>query len=321
MVKVDTLCVLTRFSPAIALLAAHCILIYPAGIRGGGYVVQCHWASDDECMQRVYYYGFSPATFSPATAYTLVTHMFVHGNAEHVLGNVFSLSSTLLEFGGSGMRESIEETRSTVVLRRTLGSFLVMIVGGALGGVGGQLFYNDSKLLKYKIDAARLKGSNALSGAAGRLAEAASSVAPLSTTASTGGFFSRAVEKVAAPIRSWKADTVVKIQEQVNENSFMCGASAGVCALSGFNLTYYKRPVTSVAIVLPEIISLSVDAARFVSAVFSGENARDRGSSPSFYSLLPGQTVGHAAHVGGFVAGCILGKIWSYVSPRREDKN
>lgn len=89
------------------------------------------------------------------------------------------------------------------------------------------------------------------------------------------------------------------VHKATADRVFVCGASAGISALCGFNAAYYGRWVSGIMSLLPAVAALF-----------------DEGERSSF---LPGgdSATGHAAHVGGFVVGAILGFIWKRtVRPR-----
>lgn len=428
MVKVDTVCMCLRLAPLGILVAVHC---------SGG-----HWRSDDEARHRALRYGFSVELFSERPL-SVLTHIFVHISTEHLLSNVFSLASTLLEFGGEdSIRDNVEEDELPVVATRSLGSLVVMTLGGMLGGLGGQLLYNRSKVAQRKKEAQRLlsekqrlrrredggswkeretvvgeprkgmskirkpnmsrlwtddgsllarsfleqkaaasgRGSTSAGaereatrsaleqqpegglkpsessaarrrGAPSTFAESytaglrarviqkmrgfidpddgamghetrdddayhgssasASSSSPGSAGGGGGGpgaFLTRTLRGVYLSAQAWNATKAAEAQALLSRRMLMCGASAGVCALSGFNLTYYRRPVTALCLAVPEVVLL-------VREFFHAEDAIG-----VWKTLLPGQTVGHAAHVGGFLVGCVMGCVWHRLAPLSRER-
>ncbi|EPY21398.1 rhomboid-like protein [Strigomonas culicis] len=339
--KIDPLCALIRLAPVGVMLLVHCVHVVPSATnpldlargRPKVYYVSVRWPTDGECLQRVLRYGFSVNAFEN-NRWTLLTHLFIHGSTDHLASNLFSLSSALMEFGGTDLHSNMTEWRVLTNVRRMLGSVAVMVIGGVVGGLGFQLLYNDSKMLPYRRELERLRGGSghaaAGDGVAGKLAHAVQHAGEQLTAAVKGGgggsaampppnatsatiaissdnVFSRALAGAGRHLSSWKAQAQLKLQEHMNDSMFMCGASAGICAVAGFNVTYYRRPMCALCIVLPELIT-------FGQQLYAG---RSGGGEGFWYTLLPGTTVGHAAHVGGFLAGVAMGTIARQLWPRR----
>ncbi|KEG05319.1 putative serine peptidase, Clan S-, family S54, partial [Trypanosoma grayi] len=130
MVHVDLTCAAIRLTPVWICIAAHC--------SNGD------WPTSLEAAIRVIDYGFSMETFRRRPE-VLLTHLFVHANDAHLRGNMAALVTTLIGFGGSSVEENLMETSITKCIRRTLSSLVVFIGGGIIGGLGGQLLFNDAQ--------------------------------------------------------------------------------------------------------------------------------------------------------------------------------
>ncbi|EKF26264.1 hypothetical protein MOQ_010052 [Trypanosoma cruzi marinkellei] len=262
MVCVDLTCVAIRLTPVWVCLIAY----YPNGRP----------PTPLQALVRVMDYGFSVEAFKRKPI-VLLTHMFVHANESHLAGNLTSLTATLLEFGGSSVQGNVEEHNVWVSVRRMLGSFAVFIGGGIMGGIGGQLMFNDAQL------ASRHKRWMSL----------------LSVKGETNG---TPLDAVIRRVRNWLERMKYKIDKKWTDSIFMCGASAGICSLAGFNVSYYSRWGTALTMVVPEVIAL---ACSLLSSQTRLANA----------AWLPaGEVVGHAAHVGGFTAGVCIGLVWRWFS-------
>lgn len=330
--RVDPLCAVIRFAPVGVLLAVHC--------------VNGHWPSDDECAERVMEYGFSVDLFRRRPT-SVFTHLFVHISSQHLLSNVFSMAATLTEFGevpDATEEEEREENRASSTppprqasmasqLRnvwaersplsaclRTTGAFLVWAVGGMVGGLGGQLLYNDSTVALRRERATRAK--LAVQDLQQQAASAASSEGGVHIIST----LSRHAHVLRQRYDAFNFTVAAEAQETVNRAMMMCGASAGICALSGFNAVYYRRPITALCMIVPEVVALSVDLVNRCVALLgpkagsSGNrdvDAQRRALQSTWRTLMPGQTVGHAAHVGGFVAGASIAYVWLWAQRRR----
>ncbi|KAG5512464.1 hypothetical protein GH5_08430 [Leishmania sp. Ghana 2012 LV757] len=342
MVRADPICTAIRFAPVLVLLTVHC-----AGGR---------WPTDAECAERVRRYGFSVDLFSKRPVCVL-THLFVHISSHHFLSNALSLAAALVEFGEmsdaaaegaatrlwgtsrsderrmafGGAGESSPTERMALEMRtlwgersrlqacvRAAGAFFVWAVGGAVGGLRCQMLYNDVTLALRRERAAR---------AAAAVADAANSAA----SGVAGGSFveslSGGVKVLRQCAEACNSKLAVPVQEAVNNAMLMCGASAGVCALSGFSAAYYGRPITAFCLVVPEALLLIADLAnRYIallapklgSTAFAAAEAERRALQSTWRILMPGLAVGHAAHVGGFVVGMGMGYCWLWVQKRRR---
>ena len=87
-------------------------------------------------------------------------------------------------------------------------------------------------------------------------------------------------------------ETVIgKVADLQKGWTIMCGASAGITALSGFNASYYGKYVSGGICMVQVVLAAVGDPTAQEPSLFSFGSAR----------------VGHAAHVGGFVCGLVLG--------------
>ncbi|RNF16614.1 putative serine peptidase, Clan S-, family S54 [Trypanosoma conorhini] len=262
MVHVELTCAAIRLTPVWVCLLAY----YQNG----------EWPTQLQALVRVMDYGFSVDAFKRRPI-VLLTHLFVHANDSHLLGNLSALTATLVEFGGPSVVENVEEESAWVSLRRTLGSFVVLVGGGIVGGIGGQLLYNDAQLARRHRRWLSLAGVQEGAG---------------------GG----AVDGVLRRVRNWVDRMNYKIDKRRTDAVFMCGASAGICSLAGFNAAYYQRWGTALAMVVPE----------FVAVVCS--LLRPQAELASAAWLPAGEVVGHAAHIGGFTVGVCMGLAWRWLS-------
>lgn len=284
-IRVYPLHIALRVLPAAALLLVHCS--------------QGTWPTEEVCQRRVLRWGFSLNTWREKP-WTVLTCAFVHISSSHLLSNFFLLLATLAEFGAKpSLRDNLEEECTGNVLQRTIGSWVVMLVGGAVGGVGGQALYNQGCVRHRRSVADERFGTCASPGQDG---------AGLSFQ--LGEFISRAqgtLAKIIARAENYLQHLVADVQEEVHRACIMCGASAGVCALAGFNTVYYQQPLCAIIVVLPEVLSMR--------DVFREDVAR-RG----WHVLVPGTSVGHAAHLGGFAVGASMGCAWRCYQRRRRSR-
>lgn len=329
--RVDPICTVIRFAPIGVLFAAHC---------AGG-----HWPSDEECAERVIRYGFCVNFFRQQPA-SVFTHLFVHISSQHLLSNVFTFAAALMEFGdappASGADEADEadegdptpssqragsmsaqmralwsEHNPLQACLRSVGAFAVWALGGAVGGLGGQLLYNDSTLALRRERTSR--ATQAVLSSQQQLSSQEGGVHVLSTLSQRAHILRQRIE-------AFNSAVAEKAQAAKNDAMMMCGASAGICALSGFNAVYYGRPITAFCFVIPEMVVLSVDLVNHYVALLAPETGscgvpeldeQRKALQSTWHTLLPGQTVGHAAHVGGFLAGAGIGYLWLWVQKRR----
>ncbi|CUG92723.1 transmembrane protein, putative [Bodo saltans] len=90
---------------------------------------------------------------------------------------------------------------------------------------------------------------------------------------------------------------VGSVHKKVAERVFVCGASAGIAALGGFNAVFYGRYLSGMFTLMPALLAV----------VASEEDPQQ----PLFFLNWSGEAyIGHAAHLGGFVCGCLLGAIF-----------
>ncbi|KAG5512119.1 hypothetical protein JKF63_07584 [Porcisia hertigi] len=341
MMHLDPICTTLRLAPIVALFAVHCS--------------DGRWPSDGDCAKRVLRYGFSVERFRERPA-SVLTHLFVHISSRHFISNVLYLASTLIEFGDvmdaatdgvaarlwgdspdeqgrrlsgsagerpttqrmeSGMRVTWGERGFLLACVRSVGAFFVWTVGGVAGGPLSQMLYNNITLALRRKRAARAAAAAAFSGVTDKV---------------EGGVGSQILRSLLQGVRAlrhrveaWNSDLAVSAQEAVNKSMVMCGASAGVCALSGFSAVYYGRPFTACCLVLPEVVRLAADLINCYIALLapglgstdSTAEAERRAVQSAWRILRPGQTVGHAAHIGGFVVGMGMGCGWLWVQRQR----
>ncbi|KPA74942.1 putative serine peptidase Clan S- family S54 [Leptomonas pyrrhocoris] len=340
--RVDPFCTVIRFAPIGVLIAVHC---------SNG-----HWPSDEECAERVIRAGFC-VDLVRERPLSVVTHLFIHISSQHLLSNICSFAATLLEYGdvpvptqpnadgddddhaatadgndeyptpasqrhgsvGAQMRALWCEHSPAQACLRTVGVFAVWLIGGALGGLGGQLLYNDSTVMLRRERAARAVHAVRESQSASSPSSSEGGVPVLST-------LSRHARVLRQRAEAMNSTFAAAAQQAVNNAMMMCGASAGICALSGFNAVYYGRPVTALCMVVPEVVALSADVVNHYMALLAPNNgssgspaldAQRKALRSTWRTLMPGQVVGHAAHVGGFVAGAGIGYAWLWVQKRR----
>ncbi|CAG9567196.1 putative serine peptidase, Clan S-, family S54 [Leishmania major strain Friedlin] len=341
MVRVDPICAAIHFSPILVLLTVHC---------SSG-----RWPTDADCAERVMRYGFSVDLFTERPARVL-THLFVHISSKHFLSNVFSFAATLAEFGdvadtaaegavarrrvtsrddeepsgsrgaagSSAAQRMVWEMRTILGQRsrvqacvRSAGAFAVWAVGGATGGLCCQMLYNSFKLALRRQCAAR---------AAAAVADAKRNT----TWGAADGCILTSLSRVAEALRqraeACNSTLAVSAQEAVNNAMLMCGASAGICALSGFSAAYYGRSITAFCLVVPEALLLTKDLINhYIALLAPGLGATDyaaeaerRALQSTWRIVMPVQTVGHAAHVGGFAVGLGMGYCWLWVRKCRR---
>jgi membrane associated rhomboid family serine protease len=330
--RVDPLCTVIRFAPIGFLFAVHCS--------------EGHWPTDGECAERVIRHGFSVDLFHERPS-SIFTHLFVHISSQHLLSNVCTFASTLVEFGdtpndshdeevgvddvnpspasrrhgsvASQMRALWGEHSPLQACLRTVGAFTVWSLGGAVGGLGGQLLYNDSTVALRRERATRAS----LAVRAAQQATATEGGGAVGQVLST---LSRHATVLRQRMEAFNSSVAANVQAAVNDAMLMCGASAGICALSGFNAVYYRRPVTAFCLVVPEVMALSIDLVNHYMALLRpdaastgnpGLDAQRKALQSTWRTLMPGQTVGHAAHVGGFLAGAGIGYAWLWVQKCR----
>lgn len=265
MVHVDLVCTAIRLAPLWL-----CVAMHQGDTNLGEHA---RWIS------RVMEYGFSVRTFKQKPI-VLLTHLFVHASDTHLLNNMLALFASLAEFGGSSLSESLALRSILTTLSCTVGSFVVFLVGGIAGGLGGQLLFNDVQLKRRHNQISFLPfAAQEKKMWAGRLWEA-----------------------LATPAQNWLDRLRYRIDKRRSDSVFMCGASAGICSLAGFNAAYYDRWANATAIALPELFC-------FLCWFVGSETSATRVAW-----LKSGEVVGHAAHLGGLVAGLAMGAAWRWAS-------
>ncbi|CBZ23104.1 putative serine peptidase, Clan S-, family S54 [Leishmania mexicana MHOM/GT/2001/U1103] len=341
MVRVDPICTAIHFAPILVLLTVHC---------SSG-----RWPSDADCAARVMRHGFSVNLFAKRPGRVL-THLFVHISSNHLLTNVLSFAATLAEFGdvadtaaegavarrwttsrddeepsasrgvagssaaqrmASEMRAVLGQRSRVQACARSAGAFFVWAVGGAVGGLCSQMLYNNFTLALRRECAARA-------------AAAAADVKCKVVSSASDGHILESLSKVAEALRqraeACSSNLAVSAQEAVDNAMLMCGASAGICALSGFSAAYHGRSITAFCLVVPEALLLAKDLInRYIALLAPSLGATDyaaeaerRALQSTWRILMPTQTVGHAAHVGGFVVGWGMGYCWLWVRKSRR---
>ncbi|GET85477.1 rhomboid-like protein [Leishmania tarentolae] len=342
MVRAQSIYAAIDFAPILVLLTVHC---------SSG-----RWPTDAECAERVTRYGFSVDTFSERPA-SVLTHLFVHISSRHLLSNVFSFAATLAEFGdvaatvaegavarrwwararddeaprvsgrtagssasrrlGSRMRAVFGQGSCLQACVHSAGAFFVWAVGGAVGGLSSQMLYNNLMVALRRRCAAR---------AAAAAADATRKAGAVAADGRILESLSRVAESIRQRVEACNSNLAVSAQEAVSNAMLMCGASAGICALSGFSTAYYGRCVTAWCLVVPEALLLATDLVnRYVAllapkigALDCAAEAERRALRSTWRILMPAQTIGHAAHVGGFVMGLGMGYGWLWVRTCRR---
>jgi membrane associated rhomboid family serine protease len=210
--------------------------------------------TSEESLALVTSWGFRLKDWT-SNPITLITHLFVHASASHLVSNTLAYAAVSLEFGG-GRGGGLEErliggtTRATVV--NTIASTAVLVVGGVVGGLAGHLL----QVKRLEVKAKESYGFGF-------------------------GFLERVVGSV---------------HRKASERVVICGASAGIAALGGFNAVFYGRYLSGMFTLVPALMAV----------LASEENPHQ----PLFFINWSGEAyIGHAAHLGGFVCGCLLGFI------------
>ncbi|CAC9437941.1 putative serine peptidase, Clan S-, family S54 [Leishmania infantum JPCM5] len=341
MVRADPICTAIHFAPILVLLTVHC---------SSG-----RWPTDADCAERVMRYGFSVALCAERPA-SVLTHLFVHISSKHLLSNVFSFAATLAEFGdvagsaaegavtrrrvtsrddeepsasggaagssaahrmASEMRAILGQRSRVQACVRSAGALFVWAVGGAAGGLGCQMLYNNFTLALRRQCAAR---------AAAAVADAKRKATWGASDGRILASLSRVAEALRQRAEACNSMLAVSAQEAVNDAMLMCGASAGICALSGFSAAYYGRFITAFCLVVPEALLLTKDLInRYIALLAPSLGATDyaaeaerRALRSTWRILVPVQSVGHAAHVGGFMVGLGMGYCWLWVRKCRR---
>ena len=195
-------------------------------------------------------YGFNFSTWKERK-WTLITHLLVHASDEHLAANLFSYAAASMEFGWCTGYNNLFVELQGLDACQALKQMLGSTLVLVLGAILGGLPAEYFVLRKRRNAFAR-KYSMGL---------------PLA-------------EK-----------TATRVHKALNQDAtVMCGASAGIAAITGFNAVYYGRYLSAILHMAPEIIKLLV----------TETGARPEGS----------MRVSHAAHLGGFAVGCVLGAIW-----------
>ncbi|CCD18260.1 putative rhomboid-like protein [Trypanosoma vivax] len=227
-------------------------------------------------LQRLATYGFSVSSFKRSPV-VLLTHMFVHLDDSHLLQNMMALAAVQVNLGGPCPKWSSVKKHAWATIKQTAGALLVMIVGGAIG-VGGQLLFLDVKIRQ----------------AAYRIVGPPESVRQF----------------LPEGIEDWMNAVIYQAQKlmnsiahsrhnQVKTNSVICGCSAGVAALVGFGAVY-RKTYTSFVCIVPDLLEVVARLQTELASMFD-------------FRVAPDVSVGHAGHVGGFVAGVVMGTFWSFI--------
>ncbi|KAK7197568.1 serine peptidase, Clan S-, family S54 [Novymonas esmeraldas] len=321
--RVDGVCVALRFAPVAVLMAVHC--------HDG------RWPADWECVERARRHCFCTRMVSAHPA-TVITHVFFHISGEHLAANAAMLAVALAEGGGggeessgvrraeaggvvawlrrmvSGIRDSWSERSRAGALLRAVGALLVCVVGSAVGGLGAQLLY-----LKSAVSVRHAYAEHAWTAAADAWRGALASD-------SVGDAVRLLLRSVRSYVEGWRNSAAASLQAEMNDCIFMCGSSAGVCALAGFNAVCYGRPLCALYLVLPSMCCLGVDViprgvALLAFHIGAGDVAvalKGRAVPSLWKSAGVELTVGDAAHVGGFGAGVVMGLGWRWLQLRRR---
>ncbi|CCW66185.1 unnamed protein product [Phytomonas sp. Hart1] len=292
-VNIRPLSLLIRLAPVGIFTAVHC---------SGG-----QWPTNDECLLRASKYGFSLDNFSKKPN-CLWTHIFIHFSNEHFLANTLALTYALLEFKNCYLIDSFQGESLRASFQSAIGSSLILLLAGPIGGIGGQMLYNMIQVERpFEKAMAMLKTQLASLPRICHL-----NLRCFSSAASPSGSLSESYNVVSRTITSTlKSATTfgqslflhgaAGIQKMVNRSMLMCGSSAAVCGLAGFNAVYFHNPLSMIFMVIPDAMLLLQDAINHVCAS-DWDKYMD-----VLRSLMPRQTVGHAAHVGGFMVGASLG--------------
>lgn len=234
--------------------------------------------------------------------------------------------------------------------RRTCGAMLVWVVGGVVGGLGGQLLYNravlalrherTAQMTRAAAEAHRRVVSTIVSGSS----NAGGSDADAGRTGGIDALYRRfstaltgVGDVVHCSYEASQSNLAAAIEEEQGAWTTMAGSSAGICALIGFNVVGYGRPLLAILVAAPDVVrvagSLCITyvallAPQWVRTSISGGGdaagleARLREIRAFFPTVWRGVTVGYAAHVGGFAAGATLGWAWRRLqqAPRRRTR-
>lgn len=323
--EMDCLCMAMRYLPLWLLLAAHC--------RGSD---GWHWPTDAECMARVLRYGFS-VELLPDRPLSPLTHLFVHISSQHFANNAVACAVVLAEFGqpaegppsaepsnrlstsnlAAARRQRLQQQQLLLLkaLCDGIAATAVLTIGGVVGGLGGQLLYNDSTVAIRRDRAARI------AAAAAALSSTAGAASPSVNGEFGAGLLWSQMRRHATAMRqqaeAWNGQLAASVQAAVNDSMMVCGASAGICAISGFNAVYFRRPVSMLFLVLPEVVNVTKDLWQLgyhswlrgsSSGNGSGGAAAKHAWTSLWRSMAIGEpVVGRAAHVGGCIAGAALG--------------
>ncbi|CBH09381.1 hypothetical protein, conserved [Trypanosoma brucei gambiense DAL972] len=246
------------------------------------------WPTPFQCLARVQDYGFSVSAFK-RNPLVLVTHMFVHASDEHFVGNVMLLLCTLLELGEDCFQIGVADRGMWKSIKEAAGATAVLIIGG-VSGVAGQLLF-DYAQLKWK----RWKG--------------------MFSVKSLIGFFHEEEEGIFSTLKSqfdsWVGSVTYSMGKHRVDTSFMCGASAGGYAIHGFGAAYRGTWITVWMAAALEVFKLAT-------ATLGGKPTSGSSGTGWGWWWGPGETVGHAAHLGGLGAGVLMGLGWRWWREHRR---
>lgn len=219
-------------------------------------------------------YGFAFRNWT-GRWWTVVTHQHVHASWQHLASNILSYTAFSMELGV--VERGRQQQPPPPVVRpffsdvwRGAKSLLFTMSVFTVGGVAGGLPAEWLYAQYQKTEAKAKFGLN-----------------------------NRVVKSVVGTIKHAR-----------HERMLYCGASAGICALSGFNAVYYERYWSAILTMLPCVTSLAGDLWQQSRYSSTGNSTEWFGRMQRVWSDVVGNkevVVGQAAHVGGFVAGCLLG--------------
>ena len=226
-----------------------------------------------DAVARVELFGFTFSNWKDQPT-RLLTHTFIHVSGEHLASNVVSWIGTAALFART--MASLADPYLSNPAEHALLAAVVFFAGGVGGGLSAVALDNH-------FDRSRLKKK--------------------------WGYGMSFLEGI-----------VNKVAKTGHDNVRICGASAGIYAMSGFNAVTAENDAERIAalfITIPDILY----AASEWSAKRRG--AASSSSSSSFLtstidneegSTIGGRNtrIGHIAHLGGFVAGCLCGVAFKF---------
>ena len=199
----------------------------------------------------------------------IFTHMFTHATEQHLASNVVSYVALVMGAHFMHQRRGMKPYRALEGIRRRLLLFGVMLIGGSVGGLG----------LTWILEAHVFGASTA-------------------TSVSSSG------------VLSFMAGKVFEfVHEKRTEMTYVCGASAAICALAGWDCAVEGNTASHAAMLLPS-------AAALFNEHFSHRSSQSSGwvgILKEAFSTHEGLRVGHAAHIGGFVVGALVGLLFRHI--------